>query len=125
MMEYMDADFVIAHPEGYSLNPAITKGVKSITNQEEALKEADFVYAKNWCSYEQYGQILRADGEWMLTSKKMKLTNNGKFMHCLPIRRNVVAADKVLDSPNSLIIKQSENRIYAAQVILKQLLENG
>ena len=83
------------------------------------------MYAKNWCSYEKYGQILRTDDEWMLTQEKMELTNNGKFMHCLPIRRNIVAADGVLDSPNSLVIKQSENRTYAAQAVLKQLLENG
>ncbi len=125
MMNYMEADFIIAHPEGYALNPEITKGIKCVTNQEEALKGADFVYAKNWCSYEQYGQILRTDDEWMLTQEKMELTNNGKFMHCLPIRRNIVAADGVLDSPNSLVIKQSENRTYAAQAVLKQLLENG
>ena len=125
MMKHMDADFVIAHPEGYALNPKITEGITCTTNQKEALKEADFVYTKNWCSYQHYGQILRSDDKWMITPKKMQLTNNGKFMHCLPIRRNIVAADGVLDSPNSLVIKQSQNRIYSAQAVLKQILENG
>ena len=121
----MDADFVIAHPEGYALNPKITEGITCTTNQKEALEEADFVYTKNWCSYQHYGQILRSDDKWMITPKKMQLTNNGKFMHCLPIRRNIVAADGVLDSPNSLVIQQSQNRIYSAQAVLKQILENG
>lgn len=125
MMENIDADFVIAHPEAYALNPKITKAVKQTSDQEEALEGADFVYAKNWCSYEQYGQILRTDDKWMITAEKMKLTNNGKFMHCLPIRRNIVASDGVLNSPNSLVIQQSKNRIFSAQAVLKQLLENG
>jgi N-succinyl-L-ornithine transcarbamylase len=124
MMGYMEADFVIAHPEGYALNPEITKGIECTTDQSKALKDADFVYTKNWCSYEQYGQILRTDDQWMITPEKMELTNNGKFMHCLPIRRNIVASDGVLDSPNSLVIQQSKNRIYSAQAVLKQLLEN-
>ena len=125
MMEKLDANFIIAHPDGYALNPLITKGVKCINNQEEALENADFIYSKNWCSYEHYGQILRTDDKWMITPEKMKLTNNGKFMHCLPIRRNIVAADEVLDSSNSLVIQQSQNRIYSTQAVLKQLLENG
>lgn len=124
MMGYMEADFVIAHPEGYALNPEITKGIECTTDQQKALKDADFVYTKNWCSYEEYGQILRTDDQWMITPEKMKHTNNGKFMHCLPIRRNIVASDGVLDSPNSLVIQQSQNRIYSAQAVLKQLLEN-
>lgn len=124
MMGHMDADFIIAHPKGYALNPEITKGVEITTDQEKALEGADFVYTKNWCSYDHYGQILKTDDQWMITPKKMQLTNNGKFMHCLPIRRNIVAADGVLDSPNSLVIQQSKNRIYSAQAVLKQLLEN-
>jgi N-succinyl-L-ornithine transcarbamylase len=125
MMGHMEADFIIAHPEGYALNPEITQGVEITTDQEKALEGADFVYTKNWCSYDHYGQILRTDDKWMITSEKMELTNNGKFMHCLPIRRNIVAEDGVLDSPNSLVIQQSQNRIYSAQAVLKQLLENG
>jgi len=122
MVGNLDVDFIIAHPKGYALNPEITKGVKCLTNQDEALDGADFVYTKNWCSYEHYGQILRTDDNWMITSEKMELTNNGKFMHCLPVRRNIVATDSVLNSTNSLVINQSENRIYSAQAVLKQLL---
>jgi N-succinyl-L-ornithine transcarbamylase len=125
MVQRLDADFVIAQPEGYELNPEITKNTPLIYDQEEALKDADFVYAKNWCSYSDYGNILRTDEQWMLTAKKMKLTNNAKFMHCLPIRRNVVVSDDVLDHSNSLVIEQANNRTYAAQWVLKQLLENG
>ena len=122
MVRNLDVDFIIAHPKGYALNPEITKGVKCVANQEEALDGADFVYTKNWCSYEYYGQILRTDDKWMITSEKMELTNNGKFMHCLPIRRNIVATDSVLNSANSIVVNQSENRIYSAQAVLKQLL---
>ena len=125
MMKHMDADFIIAHPEGYALNPKITEGITCTTDQEKAMEGADFVYTKTWSSYEQYGQILRTDDEWMITPEKMQRTNDGKFMHCLPIRRNIVAADGVLDSPNALVIQQSQNRIFSAQSVLKQLLENG
>lgn len=125
MVQQMDADFIIAQPEGYELNPEITKNTPVIYNQEEALEEADFVYAKNWCSYKEYGKILRTDSSWMLTAEKMKLTNQAKFMHCLPIRRNIVVSDNVLDHSSSLVIQQANNRTYAAQWVLKQLLENG
>jgi N-succinyl-L-ornithine transcarbamylase len=125
MMEYQDADYVITNPEGYDLDKNITKGIPVIHNQEEALKDADFVYAKNWCSYSQYGQILRTDDAWLLTEEKMALTNNAKFMHCLPIRRNIVAADGVLDSPNALVIEQANNRTFAAQAVLKTLLDHA
>ena len=125
MVQKLDANFVIAQPEGYELNPEITKNTPIIYDQEEAIKDADFVYAKNWCSYSDYGKILKTDAQWMLTAKKMKLTNNAKFMHCLPIRRNVVVTDDVLDHPNSLVIEQANNRTHAAQWVLKQLLENG
>ena len=125
MVQQLDADFVIAQPAGYELNTEITKNTPIIYDQEEAIKDADFVYAKNWCSYSNYGKILKTDAQWMLTAKKMKLTNNAKFMHCLPIRRNVVVTDDVLDNPNSLVIEQANNRTYAAQLVLKQLLENG
>lgn len=122
MMQYKDADFVIANPKGYDLDPRITKNIPIVHNQNEALKDADIVYAKNWSSYEQYGQILRTDNEWMLTPEKMALTNNAKFMHCLPIRRNVVVADGVLDHPNSIVIEQANNRTYAAAAVLKTLI---
>lgn len=125
MVKQLDADFVIAQPEGYELNPDITGDTPLIYNQKEALSGADFVYTKNWCSYSQYGKILRTDSEWMLTPEKMKKTNHAKFMHCLPIRRNIVASDGVLDSPDSLVIKQANNRTFAAQIVLKKILENG
>lgn len=125
MASQLDADFVITHPEGYELNPEITKDIPLYYNQEEAFEGANFVYAKNWCSYSEYGQILRSDPEWMITDEKMKLTQDAKFMHCLPIRRNLVASDAVLDHPNSLVIEQANNRTFAAQWVLKQLLENG
>jgi N-succinyl-L-ornithine transcarbamylase len=113
---------VIANPQGYDLDPRITKDIPIIHNQNEALKDADIVYAKNWSSYESYGQILRTDNEWMLTPEKMALTNNAKFMHCLPIRRNVVVADGVLDHPNSIVIEQANNRTFAAAAVLKTLI---
>jgi len=125
MVQKLDAEFVIAQPKGYELNPEITKNTPLIYDQDEALEGADFVYAKNWCSYEDYGKILRTDDQWMLTAEKMKLTNQAKFMHCLPIRRNIVVSDDVLDHSSSLVIQQANNRTYAAQWVLKQLLENG
>ena len=125
MMKYQEADFVIANPEGYDLNPEITSGIPILHNQKEALKDADFVYAKNWCSYEHYGQILRTDDEWMLSSEKLKVTNEAKFMHCLPVRRNIVVADDVLDSSKSLVIEQANNRTFAAQAVLKILADHA
>ena len=125
MIQKIEADFVIAQPEGYELNPEITGNTPLVYNQEKAFQGADFVYAKNWCSYSDYGKILKTDDEWMVTAEKMKLTNKAKFMHCLPIRRNIVAADAVLDSPNSLVIEQANNRTFAAQVVLKKILEHG
>ena len=89
------------------------------------MEGADFVYTKNWCSYTQYGEVLRTDAEWMLNTEKMQHSNNAKFMHCLPIRRNIVAADGVLDSPNSLVIEQANNRTYAAQAVLKSFLDHA
>jgi N-succinyl-L-ornithine transcarbamylase len=125
MVQKLDAEFVITQPKGYELNPKITKNIPLVYNQEKALDGADFVYAKNWCSYNDYGKILRSDEEWMITAEKMKLTNGAKFMHCLPIRRNIVATDDVLDDSCSLVIEQAYNRTYAAQWVLKKLIENG
>ena len=122
MMQHIDADFVIANPKGYDLDSRITRNIPVIHDQDLALKDADVVYAKNWSSYQSYGQILRTDDKWMLTTKKMNKTNNAVFMHCLPIRRNVVAADSVLDHPNSLVIQQANNRTFATASILKTIL---
>ena len=124
MMQLQDADFVITHPEAYELNPEITKNSVIEYNQEKAFENADFVYVKNWSSYKQYGQVLKTDSNWMINTDKMKFTNNAKFMHCLPVRRNVVVADEVIDSENSIVIQQANNRTYSAQIVLKKILEN-
>ncbi|KAA2219662.1 Rossmann-fold NAD(P)-binding domain-containing protein [Maribacter flavus] len=121
MMQLQEADFVITHPKGYELNPAITKDVHIEYDQEKALQDADFVYIKNWSSYKEYGKVLNQDPNWMMTKKKL---GSAKFMHCLPVRRNVVVEDAVLDSDQSLVIEQANNRTYAAQIVLKKILEN-
>lgn len=115
-------DLTIAHPEGYELSDAFTAGAKISHNQEEALKDADFVYVKNWSSYENYGSVSHDHNHWTVNAAKMALTNNGAFMHCLPIRRNVIATDEVVDSPNSLILEQANNRTYSAQAVLYKML---
>jgi len=125
IMGKMDVDFVITHPEGYELNGKFTNNAVITHNQEEAFKGADFVYAKNWSSYTSYGKILHQNQDWMITPAKMKLTNSGQFMHCLPVRRNVVVSDAVLDSESSIVIEQSNNRTFAAQIVLKKILEHG
>jgi len=119
-MQKMDVEFVISNPEGYNLNPAITRDTPIYHNQEAAFKDADFVYTKNWSSYEEYGKVLNTAKDWMLTKEKL---GNAKFMHCLPVRRNVVVEDAVLDSDNSLVIAQANNRTFAAQLVLKKILE--
>ena len=121
MMQRLDVDFQITHPKDYELNPEITKTITINYNQEEALKDADFVYVKNWSSYKQYGKVLNEDTNWMMTKSKL---GNAKFMHCLPVRRNVVVEDAVLDSNQSVVIEQAKNRTFAAQVVLKTILEN-
>ncbi|MGK0420944.1 MAG: N-succinyl-L-ornithine transcarbamylase [Polaribacter sp.] len=120
-MQKMDVEFVIANPKGYNLNPEITKDIPIYHNQDEAFKNADFIYTKNWSSYEDYGKTENIYSDWMITKEKL---GNAKFMHCLPVRRNVVVEDAVLDSDNSLVIAQANNRTYAAQLVLKKILEN-
>lgn len=124
MMQLQDADFVITHPEGYELDQDIVKNSRVEYDQEKAFENADFIYTKNWSSFNEYGKVISQDQSWMITMDKMKLTNNGKFMHCLPVRRNVVVADEVLDGNNSLVVKQANNRTYAAQIVLKKILDN-
>jgi N-succinyl-L-ornithine transcarbamylase len=121
MMQNLDVDFTITHPEGCELNTEITKDTTINYNQEQALQNADFVYVKNWSSYNSYGKILSHDANWMMTKEKL---GKAKFMHCLPVRRNVVVEDSVLDSNQSVVIQQANNRTFAAQVVLKRLLEN-
>ncbi|WP_338407518.1 N-acetylornithine carbamoyltransferase [uncultured Flavobacterium sp.] len=125
MMQLQNADFVITHPEGYELNPEITKDSKIEYDQDKAFENADFIYAKNWSNYNEYGQITNADSNWTITADKMNLTNNAKFMHCLPVRRNMIVTDEVIDSENSIVIEQANNRTYSAQLVLKKILENG
>jgi len=119
-----DYDFVIANPEGYDLAPEFTKGLRVTHNQDEALEGADFVYAKNWASYEQYGQVLSKDMNWTVTKEKMALTNNAFFLHCLPVRRNMIVSDDVIESPQSLVIPEAANRVVAAQTVLKMILQD-
>ena len=120
-MQKMDVEFVIANPKGYNLNKEITKDIPVYHNQEEAFKDADFVYTKNWSSYDNYGKVLEVDADWLITKDKI---GDAKFMHCLPVRRNVVVVDAVLDSDASLVIEQANNRTFAAQLVLKKILEN-
>ena len=121
MMHELDVDFSITHPKGYELNPEITKNTPINYNQNEALKDADFVYVKNWSSYKDYGKILSQDENWMMTQEKL---GKAKFMHCLPVRRNVVVEDAVLDSENAVVVQQANNRTFSAQIVLKNILEN-
>jgi N-succinyl-L-ornithine transcarbamylase len=116
------ADFVITHPEDYELDPAFTKGAAITHDQDYALKDADFVYVKNWSTYQDYGRIYCNDPEWMLTTEKLNLTNHAKVMHCLPVRRNVELSDEVLDGFSSIVTQQASNRIWAAQAVLGEML---
>jgi N-succinyl-L-ornithine transcarbamylase len=118
------ADFVITHPEDYDLDTTFTKGATIIHDQKEALKNADFVYVKNWSTYNDYGKIYSNDPDWMLTNKKLSVTNNAKVMHCLPVRRNVELSDEILDGPNSLVTQQASNRVWAAQAVLAEILNS-
>lgn len=117
-----DADLSLTHPEGYEISEEFTDGIPILNNQEEALQNADFVYTKNWSSYSHYGKCPKVKKNWTITSEKMELTNQGKFMHCLPIRRNVVATDAVIDQ--SLIYQQARNREFSAQTVLQNILES-
>ena len=116
------ADFVITHPEDYELDTKFTKGATITHNQDEALKNADFVYVKNWSTYADYGKIYNNDPEWMLTNEKMKATNGAKVMHCLPVRRNVELSDEILDGASSIVTQEASNRVWAAQAVLGELL---
>ncbi|MEM9835351.1 MAG: acetylornithine carbamoyltransferase [Bacteroidota bacterium] len=121
MWHWGEVDLVIANPKGMDLAPEFTRDLTIMNDQAEALRNADFVYAKNWSSYFDYGATVDAP-DWQITAEKMALTNNGKFMHCLPVRRNVVVADAVLDGQHSLVLEQANNRTWAAAAVLKTIL---
>ena len=125
-MNEADVDFVITHPKGYELAEQFVRGAKVEYDQDKALAGADFVYAKNWSAYQDpnYGQILSKDMSWTITTEKMALTNNGHFMHCLPVRRNMIVSDDVIDAPTSLVIPEAANRAVSAQVVMKRMLES-
>jgi N-succinyl-L-ornithine transcarbamylase len=116
------ADFVITHPEDYELKDEFTNGATITNNQEEALKDADFVYVKNWSTYTDYGKIYTNDPKWQLKNKRWSLTNNAKVMHCLPVRRNVELSDEILDGPMSRVTQEAGNRVWAAQAVLSELI---
>lgn len=123
--QWNKADFVIAHPEDYELDEQFTKGATITHNQDEALKDADYVYVKNWSTYNDYGKIYNNDPEWMMTNEKLAPTNNAKVMHCLPVRRNVELGDEILDGPNSLVTREASNRVWAAQAVLSEILKSN
>jgi len=119
-----DVDFTIVQPAGLELNPDFTRGATITTNQEEALRDADFIYVKNWSAYEPYGKVIPGHDDWMLTPDKLKNTNNAKVMHCLPVRRDLELSAAILDSDSSVVVHEAGNRVWAAQAVLKQILEN-
>lgn len=124
-MRQTDYELVVTHPEGYELAPEFMGDLKVEYDQNKAFENADFIYAKNWSAYGDYGKILSKDMNWTVTMDKMKLTNQARFMHCLPVRRNMIVADDVLDSEFSIVVKEAENRVYSAQTVLKIILESA
>ncbi|MDE6649920.1 MAG: acetylornithine carbamoyltransferase [Muribaculaceae bacterium] len=119
-------DFVITHPHGYELDPAFTRGAKIEYDQRKAFEGADFIYAKNWSAYADpnYGKVLSTDRDWTVDAGKMALTDNAYFMHCLPVRRNMIVTDDVIESDRSIVIPEAANREISAQVVIKRLLES-
>jgi N-succinyl-L-ornithine transcarbamylase len=120
----MDYELIITHPEGYELSPSFSKDILIEYDQDKALEEAEFVYVKNWSAYTDYGKVLSTDPSWMINLKKIEKTNNAKVMHCLPVRRNMVIADNVLDSDHSIVIQEAGNRVYAAQAVIQEILSS-
>ena len=117
-------EFVITHPEGYELDPQFVGNAKVEYDQRKAFEGADFIYAKNWAAYtgDNYGKVLSMDRSWTVDSGKMALTNNAYFMHCLPVRRNMIVSDDVIESPRSIVIPEAANRVVSAQTVLKEML---
>lgn len=124
-MNRSDVEFVITHPKGYELHEDYVKHAAVSYNQDEAIKNADFIYVKNWSSFTEYGRILSYDGNWLLNNKKLETTNDAKVMHCLPVRRGVELSDEILDGPSSLVVAQASNRVYAAQAVLAEILHHN
>ncbi|NCA79684.1 MAG: acetylornithine carbamoyltransferase [Sphingobacteriia bacterium] len=126
-MNEANVDFVITHPKGYELSEKFVRGAKVEYNQEKAFEGADFIYAKNWAAFQDphYGKILSTDRAWTVDTAKMSLTDNAYFMHCLPVRRNMIVSDDVIESPQSLVIPEAANREISAQVVIKRLLESN
>jgi N-succinyl-L-ornithine transcarbamylase len=118
-----DVDFTIAHPAGYELCADFTKGATITHSQDEALADADFIYVKNWSAYEPYGQVTTVSEEWMMTNDRLKITNNAKVMHCLPVRRDLELSSEILDGAASIVVHDAANRVWAAQAVLKRMLE--
>jgi len=118
-----DYDLVVTHPHGYELNERFTKGIPIEYNQRKAFEGADFIYAKNWSNYTDYGRVVSMDPDWMITADKMALTDGAKFMHCLPVRRNQIVTDEVLDGPNSIVIEQAKNRVWAAMAAIAAMIK--
>ena len=118
-----EANFVITHPKGYELAEEFTQGATIEYDQEKALKDADFVYVKNWSAYSPYGSLPPFGGDWMLTNEKIGQTCHAKVMHCLPVRRNIELSDEILDGPNSIITQEASNRVWAAQAVISSLLQ--
>lgn len=123
MSNWDKVDLTITHPVGYELSEQFTKGAIINHNQLDALKDADFVYVKNWSSFEDYGAVKCIDETWMLKNAHLSHTNHAKVMHCLPVRRNIELSDEILDGEYSLVTRQAENRIWAVQAIISEILE--
>ena len=124
-MRRANYDLVVTHPEGYELAPEFMEGLTVEYNQDKAFEGADFIYAKNWASYTRYGQVLSKDRYWTVDARKMALTANARFMHCLPVRRNMIVTDEVIDSPASVVIREAANREWSAMAVLRMILEDN
>ncbi|MGQ1890701.1 N-acetylornithine carbamoyltransferase [Thermophagus sp. OGC60D27] len=122
-MKMADVDLTVTHPKGYELAPEFMEGVQIEYDQDKAFEGADFIYAKSWASFSDYGKVLSTDRNWTVDERKMALTNNAKFMHCLPVRRNMIVSDGVLDGPDSIVVQEAANRVVSAQTVIKRILE--
>jgi N-succinyl-L-ornithine transcarbamylase len=125
-MNEADVDFVITHPEGYELDPKFVRGASIEYNQKKAFEGADFIYAKNWSVFEDshYGEVINKDRNWTIDADKMRLTDDAFFMHCLPVRRNMIVTDEVIESPRSIVIQEAANREISCETVLKRMLES-